>query len=214
MAQQFSQPFTALHIGLAARRRFDVLGIDQDQGAPLLEHIEDGTPQHARTLHGYMRHFLQTQPVVQRQQVGGHGPKGAHQSMDGAIWVGQQHTGHDRLFVDVSASTARIQNMHTSWSDLGSQRAVRGIHQFRLRAHLERGATVSWTGTNRDQLPHRASSAKTPRSRLADSIRQYAPVCDMRPFSSASMSGTDIALPNFQGRHSRRSGHVPSAQQR
>jgi hypothetical protein len=100
MAQQFSQPFTILHIGLAARHSFDVLRIDQDQGMPLFEHIEDGTPQHARTLHGHMRHFLPTQPVAQRQQIGGHRPKGAHQSMDGAILVGQQHAGHDRLFVD------------------------------------------------------------------------------------------------------------------
>jgi hypothetical protein len=66
MAQQFSQPFTVLHIGLAARHGFDVLGIDQDQGAPLLQYIEDGTPQHARTLHGDVRHFLPTQPVTER----------------------------------------------------------------------------------------------------------------------------------------------------
>jgi hypothetical protein len=101
MAQQFGQPFTVFHIGLTARHGFDALRIDQDQGAPLLEHSEDGTPQHARTLHGYMGHFLKTQPVVQRQQIGGHGPKGAHQPMGDAIWVGQQHTGHDRLLVDV-----------------------------------------------------------------------------------------------------------------
>jgi hypothetical protein len=101
MAQQFSQPFTVLHIGLAARRRFDVLRIDQDQGAPLLQHIEDGTPQHACALHGDMGHFLPTQPVVQRQQIGGHRPKRAHQPMGVAVWVAQQHTGHDCLLVDV-----------------------------------------------------------------------------------------------------------------
>src|SRR5262249_61023477 len=39
---------------------------------------------------------------------------------------------------------------------VGSQRAVRGKHQFRLRAHLSRGATVIRTGTHLDQLRNRA----------------------------------------------------------
>src|SRR5436309_3464809 len=70
------------------------------------------------------------------------------------------------------------------------QREVRGKHQFRLRAHRTLGATVISTGTHQDQLPNRAKSTKMPRSRLAGSPAQYA------TFSSASLSGTDIALPN------------------
>jgi hypothetical protein len=35
MAQQISQPLAVLYIGFVPRQRFDVLGVDQQQRAPL-----------------------------------------------------------------------------------------------------------------------------------------------------------------------------------
>jgi hypothetical protein len=65
VAQQISQPLTVLDVGFAAGQRFDVLGIDQNERAPLLQHVEDGTPQHAGTLHSGVRHAMEGQPVTQ-----------------------------------------------------------------------------------------------------------------------------------------------------
>jgi hypothetical protein len=139
---------------------------------------------------GHVRHLVEAQPVTQRQQIGGHGAKGAHEPLDRAILFAQQHAGHDRLFVNVQATTAWIEYLHSGCSSLGSPREVRGKHQFRLRAHRTLGATVIHTGTHQDQLPNRAQCTKMPRSRLAGFPTQYA------TFSSASLSATDIALPN------------------
>jgi len=100
------------------------LRIDQQEGAPLLQHVEDGAPEHARTFHGDMRHLVETQPVTQCQEICRHGPKGAHDPADRTIRVGQQHAGHNSW----------IQYLHPDCSFLGGQREVRGKHQFRLRA--------------------------------------------------------------------------------
>jgi hypothetical protein len=73
-------------------------------------------------------------------------------------------------------STARSLAAGILNDGLGSQRAVRGKHQFRLRAHLQgEGRQSSVWETHQDQLPNRAGGTKTPRSRLAGSPLQYAP---------------------------------------
>jgi hypothetical protein len=48
-----------------------------------------------------MGHLMEAQPVIQRQQIGCHGSEGAHEPVEGAIRIGQQHAGPDTLFVDV-----------------------------------------------------------------------------------------------------------------
>src|SRR5262249_3699080 len=66
----------------------------------------------------------------------------------------------------------RIQDVQTSYSSLSaSQRAVRGKHPFRLRAHLpEEGRPSSVRETPQDQLHYRARGTNSPRSHLAGSI--------------------------------------------
>ncbi|MBO0779587.1 MAG: hypothetical protein J2P37_12240, partial [Ktedonobacteraceae bacterium] len=161
-----------------------------DVASPNLQHW--GRREHAGAFHRDMGYLVATQPVIQGQQICGHGPKGAHKSTNRTIRVGQEHTSHNRFFVDVQTTTARIENVHLRCSFLGRLREVRGNHQFRLRAHRPLGATVIHTGTHQDQLPHRAFCIKMPRSRLIGSPASYA------IFSSASLSGTDIALPNAE----------------
>jgi hypothetical protein len=65
-AQPVDPPFAVLDVRLAPGARFAVLRIDQDERAPLLQYIEYGTPQHARTLHRHLRHRMETQPVAER----------------------------------------------------------------------------------------------------------------------------------------------------
>jgi hypothetical protein len=88
-----------------------MLGVDQDERAPLLQHSEDRTPEHPRTLHGDLPHVVEGEPVTQRQQIGGHRPKGAHEPLAGAVSLGQQHAGHYRLLVDIQAATAWRENL-------------------------------------------------------------------------------------------------------
>jgi hypothetical protein len=65
MAQQVGQPFTVFDVRFSTRDRFDVLRIDQQEGTPLLQHVEDRTPEYARTLHSDVRYLVEAQPVPQ-----------------------------------------------------------------------------------------------------------------------------------------------------
>ena len=56
---------TRLHVRFVPRHRFEVLGIDQQQRAPLLQHVKDGAPENTSTLQGHMGDRMETQPVIQ-----------------------------------------------------------------------------------------------------------------------------------------------------
>jgi hypothetical protein len=44
MTQQIGQPLRVFHVGLAARRRLDVVGVDDQHLALLLEQVKHWTP--------------------------------------------------------------------------------------------------------------------------------------------------------------------------
>jgi len=144
-----------------------------------------------RASHGHMRHLMETQPVTQRQQIGGHSAKGAHEPLARAILLAQQHTGHDRLFVNVQATTPRIEYLHTVVPFWAASERCEGDTSF---------AYVLTEGSGQQ-------SSIRERTRISFLIGLAAPKChdlvSLAPpqyatFSSASLSGTDIALHNSE----------------
>ena len=51
MPEEISNPFAILDVCFAAGERFDMLRVDQQEGAPFFQHIVDGMPEHPGTLH-------------------------------------------------------------------------------------------------------------------------------------------------------------------
>ncbi len=90
-----------------------------------------------------------------------------------------------------------------------------GNHQFHLRAHLQRGATVIHTETHPDQLRNRARSTTTPRSHLAGSTLQYVSArAHFHPLSCRAQTSrfvTREARRDAPGRTSRVCGRLPLA---
>ena len=78
MAQQVSDPFRILDIGLSPTERLDVLGIHyQDLKFPF-QYIEDGLPVHSGAFHCHMRHPAFCQPAHQLLQILTHCPECAY----------------------------------------------------------------------------------------------------------------------------------------
>ena len=85
MAQELGNPLRILHIGLASRHGFDVLGID-DHDRPV--RFQDGkyrSPVNARRFHGDLAHVVGAEPIVERQEPAGHGRKVSEVALDLAV---------------------------------------------------------------------------------------------------------------------------------
>src|SRR4029453_5182290 len=124
MLQEFGDPSAVLHIRLAPRHLFDVGGIDQQDGEVPLEQIKNGLPVHARTLHGDDCTPMGLEPGTHGQDVTGHGPKAADVLLALLLIIAGHQTHFDVLFVDIHASTSRIENAHGGFLPSGRMASV------------------------------------------------------------------------------------------
>src|SRR5260221_5922190 len=112
VAQQVGQPFAVLDIRLAPGHRLHVLGVDQEDPAPLLQQIVDRPPIHARAFERHVRYSLLLQPLRQRQQVRRHGPKRARLLLRMAFHTCQHHRHDDGPLMHVDPCTAFVHHAH------------------------------------------------------------------------------------------------------
>jgi hypothetical protein len=69
-------------------------------------------PEHARAFHGDHSHTQFMQPIIEPQQITGHGRKGTCFFLEMPIGLRDQGGGHSRLLMDIDSSTAFIDHLH------------------------------------------------------------------------------------------------------
>jgi hypothetical protein len=103
-----SYPLRVFHIGLAARYRFDVLGIDHDRPqASVFEDVVDGLPVNPRTLHCQVDHTLTLKPIGKLLQFCREGGKALY-----LLPFRRQDASNDTLLVDIQSRTALKDDLH------------------------------------------------------------------------------------------------------
>ena len=143
MLQQPGDPGGVGAVGLAPRHLLEVLGVDQQQFAAALQHVEDGLPVHAGRLHGRVGHALGGQPVGQRQQARGVAGEGADFRPRPPARGLVADAGHDGVLVDVQAGAVGVQGVHRRPPRRGPHRRAARLEQFPLRPS-PRGEEQSW----------------------------------------------------------------------
>ena len=113
MLEQISDPFRIFHIGFSPGDSLDVLGIDQPDFQIGFQQITTGFPLIGRTFHRHMRAASRFEPVQQPQQVDSHRTKRPDLFLDGTLRRQDAEAGHNKLFMDIDATTALIDNVHT-----------------------------------------------------------------------------------------------------
>ncbi len=89
------------------------------EGAPHdLQHC--GERVHAGRFHGHLLHLQGVEPIVERQQVGGHGREGPRLPPDAAVRLAEQHAGHACLLMPIQPTASRRHDLHRRFSLLGS----------------------------------------------------------------------------------------------
>jgi len=89
-----------------------VLGIDQNDLSSFFQNVENWMPKHTRTLHGDHGHTELIQPIIEPQQVTGHGCKGTGLFLHMPIRLRDQDGGHGRLLMHIDGSTALVDHLH------------------------------------------------------------------------------------------------------
>jgi hypothetical protein len=111
---QLADPLGIGDVGLAAGHVAQVAGIQQPARQRVLQHVVDAPPVHPGRLHADQAHLLSDQPVPQRQQLHGGGPKRADLLGPLPIRAGGAHAGHHRVLVHVQPGAARHDDVHRS----------------------------------------------------------------------------------------------------
>jgi hypothetical protein len=120
MTEQLGDPLRVLDIGLAARDRLDVLGIEQPDLEAPLQNVVHRLPILAGALHADVRAAARGQPVGEPQEFVRGGPKGLRLAV--ALTVGTHHetAHHHRLLVHINSRAARKHDVHPRRSSPGS----------------------------------------------------------------------------------------------
>ena len=109
--QQVGQPRRVVDVGLAAGHVLYVRGVGQHQLEVAFEHMPHRFPVHAGGLHGDVLDAEGFEAVGQGQQPRGGISEGAHFLQRGAV-AGNAYAGHHRLFMNVQARAAWVDNFH------------------------------------------------------------------------------------------------------
>jgi len=113
---QLADPLRILDVGLAAGHVAQVAGVREPARQRILQHVVDAPPVHPGRLHADQRHLLSDQPVPQRQQLHGRGPKRTDLLGPTPVRAGGAHAGDHRVLVDVQPGAARHDDVHRSSS--------------------------------------------------------------------------------------------------
>src|SRR5262249_45263002 len=116
--------------------------------------VEDGTPEHAGRLHGDLGDLALSEPVGERQEIGGHGAKRANPPLHRPLWAGEQHTSGDRLLLDVQATAAGMKDLHRAppsphWATYKRRCGVREYSQVSLAC-----SAPQWSGDSQRSWQH------------------------------------------------------------
>jgi hypothetical protein len=134
-------------------------------------------------LHGDLADRMLGEPIVQRQEPGGHCRKAVKVTLDLAVGSGDKNSGHHRLFVHIQPTAACMLHLHRSApfsrAHEGASWGREGTIHFRPRAHL----------TSRGDPRHRRG---TPGSAFVPGLRQP-PRCDL---CQLALSSTAIFIPS------------------
>lgn len=104
--------FSILHVGLAARHAFDMLGVDQEQFEIALQDIPDGLTEFVGTLHGNVGAVGRGKPIRQLQQLRRTRPEGLDRFDAVTLIIQTEATGDDGELVHIESRTMRIEHVH------------------------------------------------------------------------------------------------------
>jgi hypothetical protein len=132
MAQQITNPIAVPDISLPSGHRFDVVGVDQQDGTVVFQQIEDWPPVDAGTLNGDVRATGSQEPVSQLQEIRRHSREGPN-----LFLAFDAEASHDRLGMHIETAAARIHDFH----------AVSPFHVLRMRTTRKESlmrAHIAW----------------------------------------------------------------------
>ena len=114
MRQQIGQPSCVVHVGLAAGHVLDMRRIGQGQRKiAVAEDVPDRLPVDPGRLHHDVGAALGSQPLRQRQQLGGRRLERADLAPDDAVRH-MPHAGHHRILMHVEAGAVGVKNFHVA----------------------------------------------------------------------------------------------------
>jgi len=111
MLQQIRDPFGITHIGLTPWKGFTMLRIGDDEFERVFELIVNGFPVGASAFHCNVRTSRSLQPVTQCDEFLGRRSEAADCFLASMPVLSDKEAGTDPLFVDIQATTARIQDL-------------------------------------------------------------------------------------------------------
>src|SRR5512140_3910325 len=112
MADQLSQPFTILDIGLPSRHVFDMLRIAHNELAGPFQDRIHRLPVDAGALHADLGTALRPEPVPQGHQITGVGGEGPNHLARFGIGSADEQTGRDGGLMDIQTTTAFQNRFH------------------------------------------------------------------------------------------------------
>jgi hypothetical protein len=112
VAQQVADPLAVLHVGLAPRHGFDVLGVGHDHLEVVLQRRIDRLPVDAGALHRDLADGGLQQPVPQRDEIVAHRAEAADLLVRAPATAGAVHAGHHRGLVHIETGAAVDDDLH------------------------------------------------------------------------------------------------------
>ena len=156
--QQLGNPRAVLHVRFPTGHMLEVLGVDEQHGEPILQHVEDRLPVDPRALHRDVRHRQALKPVTQSQQVRRRGAKRVSDHLASPRPVRDPRRGHHAPFVHVQSCAPFQHPVHKRPPCATARRSCSGENLLGVLTATIRGASSSRVPLTADSVHAKIST--------------------------------------------------------